>query len=107
MTAILNSMALAATGDDYWAEQFFGFDREQRFVVVIVVIGCVLVLAVTLAGILAGVMTTMHKRRTEESLKRDMLDRGMSADEIVKVIESARPPEDALGRLAANWCKKG
>jgi hypothetical protein len=106
MTAILNNVVLAETSD-YWSEQFFGFDAEQRFVVVIVSIGCALVLAITLAGILAGVVTTMHKRRTEENLKRDMLDRGMTADEIVKVIESARPPEDALGRLAANWCKKG
>jgi len=105
MTALLNSMLLAAT-DDPWAEEFLGFDPEQRFVIVIIVIGCALVLTISLAGILAGVVTTIHKRRTEEGLKRDMLDRGMSADEIAKVIESARPPEDALGRLAANWCKK-
>jgi hypothetical protein len=99
-----NSMTLLAA--DYWTEQFFGFDAEQRFVVVLVAIGCALVLTISLAGILAGVATTIHKRRSEVGLKRDMLDRGMSADDIAKVIESARGPEDALGRLAANWCKK-
>lgn len=105
MTAILNNTVLAATGD-YWTDEFLGFDANQRFVVVLVAIGSALVLIITLAGILSGVVTTMHRRRLEEGLKRDMLDRGMTADEIAKVIESARPPEDALGRLAANWCKK-
>jgi hypothetical protein len=100
----LNGIAVLAA--DYWTQEFFGFDANQRFVVVLVVIGAALVLTISLAGILAGVATTIHKRRLEEGLKRDMLDRGMSADEIAKVVESARPPEDALGRLAANWCKK-
>jgi hypothetical protein len=103
MTTLSTLSILAA---DYWTEEFFGFDAQQRFVVVLVAIGSALVLTISLAGILAGVVTAIHKRRSEEGLKRDMLDRGMSAEEIVKVIESARPPEDALGRLAANWCKK-
>jgi hypothetical protein len=100
-----NSLSLLAA--DYWTEQFFGFDAEQRFVVVLVAMGCALVLTISVAGIIAGVATAIHKRRSEEGLKRDMLDRGMSADEIAKVIESARGPEDALGRLVANWGKKG
>jgi hypothetical protein len=35
-----------------------------------------------------------------------MLDRGMSADEIAKIIESAMPPEDACERVIASWAKK-
>jgi hypothetical protein len=48
-----------------------------------------------------------HRRRTEADLKREMLDRGMSVDEIVKVIEAAAPPEDAAGRWIASWGKCG
>jgi hypothetical protein len=39
-------------------------------------------------------------------LKRDMIDRGMSAEEIAKIIESATPPEDATQRLIASWARK-
>ena len=83
-----------------------GFDPEQRFVIVLVVIGCAMGLIIALAGIAAGVFSAVHRRRIEEGLKRDMLDRGMSAEEIVKVIESASPPEDAAGRWVASWCRK-
>jgi hypothetical protein len=34
-----------------------------------------------------------------------MLDRGMTADEIAKVIESATPPEMGFDRWVASWCK--
>jgi hypothetical protein len=39
-------------------------------------------------------------------MKRDMIERGMSADEITKVIEAAMPPEDATQRWIASWAKK-
>ena len=39
-------------------------------------------------------------------LKREMIDRGMSADEISKVVESTTPPEDATQRLIASWARK-
>ena len=88
------------------SDLFLDFDPQQRFVIVLVGIGCVVGLAITLAGIAAGVFSSIHRRRVEEGLKRDMLDRGMSADEIVKVIEAAPPPEDATGRWIASWCRK-
>jgi hypothetical protein len=39
-------------------------------------------------------------------MKRDMIERGMSAEEITKIIESASPPEDATERWSASWGKK-
>ena len=39
-------------------------------------------------------------------MKREMIERGMSADEITKVIEAAMPPEDATQRWIASWAKK-
>jgi hypothetical protein len=105
MSGVLNPIMLAVT-EDRWANEFFGFDPHQRFVVVLVVVGCVTGVIISLAGIAAGVANAVHRRRLEESLKRELLDRGMSADEIVKVVEAAPPPEDAIGRWAASWCKK-
>jgi hypothetical protein len=99
---------LAQTVDaarDPWADEFLGLDQEQRFVVMLVVAGCLTGLIITLAGILHSALDAAHRRRTEANLKREMLDRGMSVDEIVKVIEAAAPPEDAAGRWVASWCK--
>jgi hypothetical protein len=84
----------------------FDFSSDQWFVLALVVIGCATGVLISLAGISASVINAVHRRRIEESLKQDMLDRGMSAEEIVKVIESAAPPEDATGRWIASWCKK-
>lgn len=88
------------------SELLQGFDPNQRFVLVLVVFGCALTLVISLAGITAGVLNAVHRRRIEEGLKRDMLDRGMSAEEIVKVVEAASPPEDAASRFVASWCKR-
>jgi hypothetical protein len=93
-------------GPMFLAAPNFDFSSEQWFVIALVVIGCTTGVLITLAGISASVVNSIHRRRIEESLKQDMLDRGMSAEEIVKVIESAAPPEDATGRWIACWCKK-
>jgi hypothetical protein len=72
----------------------------------IIAIGCGTGIILGTFGILSSVFTSLHRRRVETDLKRDMLDRGMSADEIAKIIESAMPPEDACQRVIASWAKK-
>ena len=97
----------AAYESDVWKDNFFGLEQSQRFVVILVAIGCFTGIIITLGGIIAGVSNSLHRRRSEFDLKRDMLDRGMSADEIAQVIESATPPEDGFGRwLAARGKQK-
>jgi hypothetical protein len=98
----LNSFApvLAQATDDWWAEQFFGLDPSQRFALLIVAIGCATAIIISLVILIGCITTAMHRRRLESELKRDMLDRGMSADDIVRVIESAQP-KDFLERWAA------
>lgn len=92
---------------DPWTRTFFGLGQGQRFVVIIVAIGCATALLLGTFGIIASAINTVHRRRAEMELKREMIDRGMSADEIAKVIESAAPPEDATQRWIASWaCKK-
>jgi hypothetical protein len=89
-----------------WASLFEGIDADKRFVLLIIAMGCGLGLILGTFGIASSLYSSIHRRRVETDLKRDMLDRGMSADEIAKIIESAMPPEDACQRVIASWAKK-
>ena len=104
-THVLAQTLLDSAPRDRWADEFFGLDQDQRFVLLLTIAGCLTGLIITIAGILYSALDAAHRRRSEANLKREMLDRGMSVDEIVKVIEAAAPPEDATGRWIASWCK--
>jgi hypothetical protein len=93
-------LLLAAGSEAWWSEQFFGLDQGQRFVLLIIGIGCATGIIITTVAIVGGMIETMHRRRVEGEMKRDMLDRGMSADEIARVVESAQP-KDFLERWAS------
>lgn len=102
-------LTLAAASADPWAgSPFADFDANHRFVLILTLIGCATGVIITLASIVWCGVDAAHRRRTEADLKREMLDRGMSVDEVVKVIEAAAPPEDATGRWIASWgkCRK-
>jgi hypothetical protein len=88
-----------------FSDVFSNVSPEQRFVVVIVAIGCMMAGILGLAGIISSTVGSIHRRRAEMDLKREMIDRGMSAGDIVKIIEAAAPPEDAAQRLVASWAK--
>ena len=103
---MLESTLLLASPSDPWADTFFGLDSAQRFVALLTITGCASGVVVGVIGILSSAFSGVHRRRIEAELKRDMLDRGMSADEVVKVIEAATPPEDATQRWIASWCRK-
>ena len=90
---------------DQWADTFFGLEPEKRFVVLIVAIGCATGIIITIGITIGSVIHSIHHRREEYELKREMLDRGMSAEEISKVIESAPPPEDGFERWIASFGK--
>jgi len=98
-------LAQAATIEDQWSAAFFGLDQGQRWLLLIVAIGCVTGIILGTLGIVAGAINSFHRRRLEADMKRDMIERGMSADEITKIIESASPPEDATQRWIASWAK--
>ncbi len=107
MNSIMFPLLLADLSTE-WTEWSSSFEPDQRFVVLIVGIGCVTGIILGLAGILSGTVGSVHRRRIEADMKREMVERGMSADEIAKVIEAASPPEDATQRWIASWakCKK-
>jgi len=101
------SQLLAATSQaaDQWSDLFFGLDQNQRFVLMIIAIGCVTAILVALPISLAGIYAKTRHRQAEAEMKREMLDRGMSSEEIAQIIESA-PPSDFLDRWAASCGKK-
>ncbi len=89
-------------------EAFFGLGADERFVVLLVAIGCGTGVIIVLSYFAGEVIGTVHRRNAEYELKRDMLDRGMTAEEIAQVIETAAPPEDGVERWITSWgrCKK-
>jgi hypothetical protein len=94
----------ASQANDRWAELFFGLDQQQRFVLMIVAIGCVTGVICTVVGCVSGAVSTMHRRKMDHDLKQELLDRGMNADEVARVVESSQPT-DFLDRWAAS-CRK-
>ena len=102
----LQNVLLAATSsEDYWSSVFFGLDQGQRFVVILTAIGCATGVIISLACIAYSWIDGANRRRVEAELKREMLDRGMSAEDISKVVESIGL-EDATERWLASWCSK-
>jgi hypothetical protein len=95
---------LAAAATDPWAEKLFGLETDQRFALLIIGIGCATGIIISLVAIIAGMASSMHRARVDSELKREMLDRGMSAEEIARVVESSQP-KDFLERWAAGQRK--
>jgi hypothetical protein len=95
----------AAQTTDPWASTFFGLNSEQRFVLMIIGVGCATGILLGLPSIVLNLVGNIQRHRINTEFKREMLDRGMSADEIAKVIESTPMPEDGVGRWVASWGK--
>jgi hypothetical protein len=105
-SAITGLLAQASeSAHDPWADFLFGFDNEQRFALIIVALGCVTGVIITLACIASASITKAHQRRIETELKREMLDRGMSAEEVAQVVE-ASVPDDMTKHISAIFGRK-
>lgn len=83
---------------------FSDWDPEYRLALVIVGIGCGTLTLLVLGGITAGVWGSTREKQIEAELKRDMLDRGMTAEEIQQVIEAQ--PKSGFDKWMSTWCKK-
>jgi hypothetical protein len=106
IATLLEIPLLAQQASGGWSSFLEGIDADERFVLLIIAIGCGTGIILGTFGILSSVINSVHRRRAEMDLKRDMIERGMSADEIARVIECAAPPDEATERLIASWAKK-
>lgn len=61
---------------------------------------------ITLGCTLLGVINAQQRRNSEREFKEKLLDRGMSADEIIKLVEASPMPTDGFERWLANLGKK-
>jgi hypothetical protein len=68
-------------------------NEQMNFVLNGMLIGLPTIIAVV--AIWAGAWTKVHKLQLENALKQQMIDRGMTAEDIVAVVKSRRPSEDA------------
>ena len=89
---------------DFWKDHFFGLDADERFVVILVVVSCVTAIIITLFCVALGVWNSVKNKQIEADLKQDMLDRGLSAEEIEQVIEAR--PKEGVDRWVDMWTKK-
>jgi hypothetical protein len=70
-------------------DYFFGIDPGERFPLLVIAIVFGTVLIITTVGMLSLMARSIHHRRLEVELKRDLLDRGMSAEEVARVVEAS------------------
>ena len=63
-------------------------------------------IVITLICTIAGTVRKMRRDRLNDELKREMVERGISAEEIVQVIEADTLPEDTVARWMATKGKK-
>lgn len=71
-----------------------GLNPSQVTAIAIVGMGVFVFMVVALAGILATNWASVTKARLETALKQQMIERGMSAEEIIKILSvpSSTPP---------------
>lgn len=80
------------------------FDADQRFVLAIICIACATAVLIVLTAVISSVLYYLRHKQIDADLKRDMLDRGMSADEIEQVVEAT--PRSGWDLWWAERCKK-
>jgi hypothetical protein len=78
-----------------WTDFLTGMESEQRWLLAVIAIGCSIALILGLAGILSSMFSSIQRHRAETNLKREMIERGMSADEIATVILASASKNDS------------
>ena len=82
-------------------EWLLTLDKESQIGVMVFAVIALLVATI----IVCITLYNMHKNRLEDALKRELLERGMNADEIARVVESAQP-KDFLDRWVCQGKEK-
>ncbi|HZW34535.1 MAG TPA: hypothetical protein VFF52_27675 [Isosphaeraceae bacterium] len=75
---------------------FAAFSSVQVFSLWIVGMGVAVVTLVSLAGIIVPAWANVHKIRLETSLKKQMIERGMPAEQILQVLNGRRQDPSGL-----------
>ena len=87
----MDTIAMYSLHNNGWADFFMGIEPAHRWLLLVVAISCAMGVTISLAGIVMKSINSIQRHRAETELKREMIERGMSADEIAKVIEASSP----------------
>jgi hypothetical protein len=101
----LSNALLFAQSPDAVTGMFSGLDPDKKFALVTVVVGCATGVICTIVMFVSSTINSVHRRRLEADMKREMIERGMTAQEIATIIEAASPPEDGTQRWIASWAR--
>ena len=80
-----------------------GLEPDERAALAFVVVGCTTGIVITTVVTMTSMIARVHRHRVEAELKRDMLDRGLTADEIATVISATAAPTDVSGKVVQNF----
>lgn len=71
----------------------------------VIILLCIFFVAALIVAIAVTVSNTairIHKSRLEAALKRELVDRGFSAEEITRIVESTSTPQNARRKLGGS-----
>lgn len=80
-----------ATPQNTFAGAFSQMAGEHQFVLILVSVTCLTAMVIATVSIIFGVFYNLHRKSCEHELKRELLDRGMSAEEIATIIQATAP----------------
>lgn len=80
----------------HWSDFFSSLSSGQQFVVMIVAIGCFTGIVTSLITAISSTVSSAQQAKFDFELKRELVERGMSAEEIAEVVEAT--PADRLPR---------
>lgn len=79
---------------------------DERFALCITSIVVGLTAMVFVVGIVSHTIGKIHRTRLECALKRELLDRGMSAEEITEIVAATTGPKGLRLNLQGRGCAK-
>jgi hypothetical protein len=77
---------MSSVPTSFW-EWVLALDKEAQIGVMVFGVVALLLMTIIICITICGV----HKNRLDDALKRELLERGMNADEIATVMSAARP----------------
>lgn len=91
---------------NFW-EWLAPIEASERFALCMTSIVIGLIALVLVVGIVVHTTGKIHRVRLENSLKRELLDRGMSCKEIAWIIEASAAPKAPRSKIQERHCGKG
>lgn len=74
-----------------WTTVLDNMDPERLMGLLVIGIGCLTAVVITLGIAAATVVNAVHRRTSDNQMKREMLGMGMSSAEIAQVLEAGSP----------------